>query len=161
MIEKFAKENNVWIDDVDSTMQANFGEQIGQGGESVVYEGEDGTVVKSIGADYYNGDIQLLLDRILIHNYLFPETALTDIGFGRDSLGNIRVIAAQKFIKGSEPSREEIVEYAKNRGFKTEDGNTYYYKGIKISDLNQLNLIKAENGQLFVIDNELSFVTNE
>ena len=37
------------------------------------------------------------------------------------------------------------------------DGNTYYYKGIKINDLNPLNVLKTPNEGYAVIDAELRF----
>lgn len=156
-LEDWARENNLWIDNLDNTLETNFGHSINSGGEATVYLGEDGTVVKSISLDYYNGDPQKALDRILLHNYLFGDiTKLSDIGFGRDSDGTFKIIVAQPYINGTFATHEEILDYAKKRGFITEDGNTYY-KGIKINDLNPLNVLKTPNEGYAVVDAELRF----
>ena len=138
-------------------LEANFGKPVGGGGEAVVYRSDDRTVVKSIGLDYYGDDVQLAIDRILIHNFLFPNTALTDIGFGRGSDGTFRIIAAQPFVKGIPATREEIVGYAKVRGFQTDDNNIYRFNGFIVNDLNELNVIKTKEGNFAVIDAELRF----
>lgn len=95
---------------------------------------------------------------ILIHNHLFGDiTKLSDIGFGQDSDGTFKIIVAQPYINGTFATHEEILDYAKKRGFITEDGNTYYYKGIKINDLNPLNVLKTPNEGYAVVDAELRF----
>ena len=138
-----------------------FDEPFEGGGEAVVYLADGGTnVVKSIHLGYYDNDPQLALDRILIHNYLFPNTALTDIGFGRDSDGTFKIFVSQPYIKGKAAKREEIIQYAKDRGFTTTDNNVYYYDGIRINDLNELNVIKTQDGAFAVIDAELRFSTD-
>ena len=160
IIEKWAKDNNLWVDNIDAVLEDNFGSPINSGGEAIVYLGNDGkTVVKLISLDYYNNDVQEDLDRILIHNYLFGrEARLSDIGFGRDKDGTFKILVEQPYIEGEFATHEEIVEYAKERGFSTEDGNVYYYNGIKINDLNSLNVIKMLNGGFAVIDAELRLV---
>lgn len=52
--------------------------------------------------DNYTHYIQpiLALDRISIHNALFPETELHVLGFGRLKDGAFQVIAEQPYIKG-------------------------------------------------------------
>ena len=139
---------------------ANFGGSIEAGGEATIYLSLDGEhVIKSISLDYYDGEPLLAIDRILIHNYLFPETSLTDIGFGRDADGQFKILAAQRYVKGERAMRDEIVRYALERGFSTTDNNSYHIQGIKISDLNELNVIKGEDGFFHVIDAELRFET--
>ena len=159
IIESWAKENNLWVDNMDATLRDNFGLPYEGGGEAVIYDaGKD--VAKSISLDYYDGDVELALDRILLHNYLFPEAKLTDIGFGKDTDGTFKILVYQPFIAGNPATREEIINYAKNRGFETIDNNIYYFKGIKISDLNEYNVIKTDSGELAVIDAELRFSEN-
>ncbi len=77
-LEKWAKDNNLWVDNLSDVLVDNFGTPIEGGGEAVVYYTGD-SVVNSISLDYYDGDPQLALDRILLHNYLFKDTQLTDI----------------------------------------------------------------------------------
>lgn len=49
------------------------------------------TIIKRIGLDYYILPV-FALDRITLHNTLFPETRLTVLGFGRTTEGDIFVI---------------------------------------------------------------------
>lgn len=159
-LEQWAKENNLWIDNLDAVLNENFGSPFEGGGEAVVYYAGK-NVVKSISLDYYDDNPQLALDRILFHNYLFPDTQLTDIGFGMDTDGTFNMLVSQLYIKGTAADRDEILQYAEDRGFNTTDGNAYYFKGIKINDLNELNVIKDSNGILRVIDAQIGFLTQE
>ena len=57
---------------------------VDNGTESVVFFDINGRAVyKLISLKHYNV-LSLALDRIIIHNALFPETALVVLGFGRD-----------------------------------------------------------------------------
>ena len=155
-LEKWAKENNLWVDSLSDVLEDNFGTPIEGGGEAVVYDAGE-NVVKSISLDYYDGNPQAALDRILLHNYLFPDTQLTDIGFGRDSDDTFKILVSQPYIKGRAATRDEIIKYAKDRGFYTTDNNSYYFRNIRINDLNELNVIIGNDGIPRVIDAELRF----
>ena len=155
-LEKWAKENNLWVDSLSDVLEDNFGTPIEGGGEAVVYDAGK-NVVKSISLDYYDGNPQAALDRILLHNYLFPDTQLTDIGFGRDSDGTFKILVSQPYIKGRAATRDEIIKYAKDRGFYTTDNNSYYFRNIRINDLNELNVIISNDGIPRIIDAELRF----
>ena len=72
-------------------------------------------------------------------------------------LNQASALESVTYINGTFATHEEILDYAKKRGFITEDGNTYYYKGIKINDLNPLNVLKTPNEGYAVIDAELRF----
>ena len=83
VIEQWAKTACCWVDSVDKAFEQTFGEQLTEGGEAHVYENGN-TIIKRISLDYYILP-ELDLDRITLHNTLFPETRLVVLGFGRTS----------------------------------------------------------------------------
>ena len=159
-LKKLAKEQGLWIDNLDAVLEDNFGAPINMGGEAIIYKGKDGTVVKSLSLDYYEGNPIEALERIIIHNHFFPETALTDIGFGQDADGTFKIIVAQPYIENAESATHaEIQQYiTQELGFTTKDGNVYYGHGVKLNDLNPKNVLKKVdangNTHYFVIDLE-------
>ena len=71
---------------------------IAQGAEAKVYYREgDMSVVKERASIY--STTQKALDAIVLHNYLFPETAMYVIGFTRDNEGLLRIILTQPYIR--------------------------------------------------------------
>ena len=160
-IEQWAKAVGIWIDDVDDSFTNVLGEHIAEGGEAVVYD-HGATLIKSIGLDYFIEPI-LALDRISLHNAYFPETTLTVLGFGRDTEGNFKIVVEQPFIKGNRMSDEEIAEYMKNMGFELRNPRnwTYATPEIYLSDLHDENVIRSENGNVFVIDCDIRINTPE
>lgn len=155
-----AKEQGHWVDNLDAVLEDNFGTPVNMGGEAIIYKGKNDTVVKSLSLDYYEGNPIEALERIIIHNHFFPETALTDIGFGQNVDGTFKIIVAQPYVKGAtSATHEEIQQYiTQELGFATKDGNVYYGHGVKLNDLNPKNVLKKvdENGDIhyFVIDLE-------
>ena len=57
---------------MENVFQHTFGEELAEGGEAHVYDNGN-TIIKRIGLDYYILP-ELALDRITLHNSLFPET---------------------------------------------------------------------------------------
>lgn len=151
-IEQWARAVNCWTDDVTNILSKNLGNEIAQGGEAKVYD-HGSSLIKSIGLDYYIQPI-LALDRISLHNTLFPETKLYVLGFGRDSIGDFQIIVEQPFIIGNHASEYEIESYAKQLGFELRNpvNWTYANDDIYLSDLHDENVIKSIRGNIFVID---------
>ena len=75
------------------------------------------TIIKRIGLDYYVLPM-LALDRITLHNALFPETRLNVLGFGRTIEGDFQIIVQQPFIHGTSLTDDEIRDYVESLGFK-------------------------------------------
>lgn len=152
VIEKWARKAGCWVDNVDKVFEQSFGKQLAEGGEAHVYDNGN-TIIKRIGLDYYILP-ELALDRITLHNALFPETRLIVLGFGRTVDGNFQVIVQQPFIHGSALSDDEIREYAESIGFRVINLRnwTYANSDIYLSDLHDENVIKSPQGNIFVID---------
>lgn len=158
-IEQWARLVGVWLDDVDLFLSHVFGEEISEGGEAKVYD-NGVSVVKSIGLDYYIQPI-FALDRISLHNAYFPETAMRVIGFGRDSIGDFKIIVEQPFIEGNPMTEDEIVTFIESLGFKLMNPKNWTYStpDIYLSDMHDENLIISKTGVVFVIDCDIRINT--
>ncbi len=159
VIENFAKAVGCWVDDVDKAFEQTFGEQLAEGGEAHVYDNGN-TIIKRIGLDYYVLP-ELALDRITLHNTLFPETRLTVLGFGKTIEGDFQIIVQQPFIHGTFLTDEEIRSYVESLGFKLINPRnwTYATPSIYLSDMHDENLIKSPRGNIFVIDCDIRINT--
>lgn len=156
-IEEWSKQDGCWYDNADRQLQEQYGKPIAEGGEAVVYfDPSTGKAVKSIRLDYYVSP-QLALDRITLHNTLFPNTALDVLGFGRDSDGNFCIIAEQPFVKGERMTEKEIQEYVEKLGFRLTEPRSWTYSNgdIYLSDLHDENVIRTPEGNIAVIDADI------
>ena len=114
------------------------------------------TVVKNISLNHY-GTPKALMERILIHNMAFPDTAMTMRKLGTADTG-MSIIVEQPLIidSGIAPSMQEIEDYMISQGFTHTKGqgvNAEYSKGnYVVSDIRPENVIKQPDGTLAVID---------
>lgn len=161
-LESWAKRKGIWIDNTPLYLEKKYGDVYAEGGKAYVYLSPDGTkVVKEIGLDYYI-EPQLLLDRIVLHNYLFPESKLTVTNFGKNDDGKFVVIAEQPFIQGEYVSQDEIKDFMESMGFEpyNKRGTEFINKdkGIIVNDLHDENVIKTPNSYI-VIDADIRLNT--
>ena len=142
-IERWARTIGCWIDNVDVVFNQLFGEQLAEGGEAHVYDNGP-ALVKRIGLDYYVLPM-LALDRITLHNTLFPSTKMTVFGFGKTTAGDFQILVQQQFIHGTSVTEPEIQAYAQSLGFQLINPRnwTYATPDIYLSDLHDENLIKT------------------
>lgn len=160
IIERWAKSIGCWIEEVDNALQSVLGTKIAEGGEARVYD-HGASLVKSIGLDYFVQPI-FALDRITLHNTCFPETSLFVLGFGRTD-GEFKVIVEQPYVTGAHVPNSEIAIYAQNMGFKQINPRnwTYATPEIYLSDLHDENVIRSEEGNIFVVDCDIRINTPE
>lgn len=159
-LEKFAKEQGKWADDVDTKLEKKYGDRIGHGSEAWVYRKDKDTVIKSRSITGYN-TVSDALRSIELHNSLFPETAMKVVGFGNGD-GEFSIIIEQPFIEGAYASQEEIDSFVKERFNAEKDpsviGNTSYKTDdYLLQDLKPQNvLVRIVNGekQYNVIDGD-------
>ena len=116
VIEQWAKVAGCWVANIEKAFEHTFGEQLAEGGEAHIYDNGN-TIIKRIGLDYYILP-ELALDRITLHNALFPEARMTVLGFGRTAADDFQIIVQQPFIHGSSLSDAEICNYVESLGFK-------------------------------------------
>jgi len=160
-IERWARAVGCWTECVDELLPKMLGEQIAEGGEAKVYD-HGATLIKSIGLDYFIQPI-LALDRISLHNVYFPETQLSVIGFGRDAEGAFKIIVEQPFIVGSHVSDDEIAGYMAGMGFELKNARNWTYASpdIYLSDMHDENVLRSEEGNIFVVDCDIRINTPE
>ena len=155
IIENWAKATGIWHNNLDTIKEKVL---FAQGGEAKVFAKDgDRNVTKILSTEYFITP-QLALDRITLHNTLFPEAPLEVKGFGRDSQGNFQFLVEQPFIQGEPASQKEIDEFIEKAGFtksKKDRGNTFITDNLYISDLHDENVIKTPKGNLVVIDADL------
>ena len=84
MIEQWAKAAELWVENSEQILTDAFGPMIAQGAEAKVYYREGDTSVVKERTSIYS-TTQKALDAIVLHNSLFPETAMRVIAFTRDS----------------------------------------------------------------------------
>ena len=161
IIESWAKAKGIWHDNLD-TIEGK--ELFAEGGEAKVFANDgDTNVIKILSTTYFITP-QFALDRITLHNTLFPEAALKITGFGRNSKGEFQFLVEQPFIQGTYATQAEIDKFITKAGFtkSTKDkGNTFITDDLYISDLHDENVIKTPNGNLIVIDADIRLNTPE
>lgn len=155
LIEDWAKRRGVWFDNAEEYLQ-KISQIRDDGTESAVFfDIANQLVRKLISLKYYNV-VRLALDRLIIHNALFPTSSLKVLGFGRDSLHRFVIVVEQPYVRGRGVTEDERLEFMTSMGF--EDAGMDYgmhlnYKTdtLYIGDLNEFNVLKGEKG-IQVID---------
>lgn len=171
-LEAWAKANDLWLNNYTdeegnkaNTLEDLLHSQWGffaQGSEAEVFMYDDTHVLKSINLSHSNDNVAKFLDRIMLFNKMFPETALEIVGFGRDSLGQLRVIAVQNTIRGKELTEEQLNDF--HSKYKFEKEGAWFKVGngnALITDLSPSNIIVDSKGNYFVIDVDVVYNTPE
>jgi hypothetical protein len=155
-IEDYARERGIWVDNTLKTFNGLYGERLGSGQEAIVWRKDDNTVIKSSNTLQYE-DLQLFLDRLVLHNTLFPASAQKLVGFGTDKNGDFEVIIEQPFIpEAEEATPEEIKDYLTKLGFEQYlgfgGGERYKTSEVLLNDAAPRNFVKTEDGNIIPID---------
>lgn len=158
----WAERDGCWSDTPDGDQVTAGRRFLTSGSEAFVYKGErDSRVWKTIAPTHYK-TVQQLLDRITIHNAVFPETAMRVEGFGvkedaYDHYGFV-VVVSQPWVTGTAPTQEEIDEGMRRRGFtEPEESGGFGFllspSGMTLlNDIHDLNSVKTPQGWLAVFD---------
>ena len=103
------------------------------------------------------GSIIQLLNKVLLHNLLFSETAYTFHAFTGFSGSSIMPIFKQSLIKDAMPATAiEIATYMAALGFSSTPTNGRFTNGeFEVWDLLPRNVLKDSEGDIFVIDAEI------
>jgi hypothetical protein len=143
LIEKWARSTNLWEDSSEQILTEEFGPIIAQGAEAKVYYGDGNTSVVKERASIYS-TTQKALDAIVLHNYLFPETAMKVIGFTRDGDGLFRIVLTQPFIRCLRlATKEEIDNMVVAKGFHDNwqgQGVNYISERLSLEDMHPANV---------------------
>lgn len=155
-IEQWAKAAQLWVEDSDVILLRNYGPMIAQGAEAKVYYRTGDTSVVKERASIYS-TTQKSLDAIVLHNYLFPETAMNVIGFTRDSDSLFRIILTQPYVRCQRlATKEEIDEMVAAKGFHDNwygQGVNYASDRMALEDMHPANVfIDDVTGKPICID---------
>lgn len=152
-----------------------LGEEAGNGTEAIVWANpENKSVIKAVSYDM-EGSIGNLIDKIVVHNTIFPETRIKVLGVSKLSDGTNTLVVEQPFIdydNSRTMSREEIVSFMETKGFtttSTEEFPEFSNGRYTIADLHEGNIGLTKGGNIAVIDffadikrgNEVSKVVDE
>ena len=161
-IEQWAKAANLWEDDSENILTAEFGPMIAQGAEAKVYYSDGNTSVIKERTSIYS-TWQKALDAIALHNYLFPETAMKVIGFTRDGDGLMRIVLTQPYVNCLRlATKEEIDDLVAAKGFhdnRDGQGVNYISDRLVLEDMHPANVfIDVVTGKPICIDCIVKFV---
>lgn len=104
--------------------------------------------------------INEFIDRVNAHNQFQPKDKYTPIGFAYDEKGDFCIVMEQPYLKGTQPTREEITKYLTDHGFKldmiqisADEVDLGWTNGeFDLWDAEPRNVIKDENGDLHFFD---------
>ena len=143
LIEQWARAANLWEDNSEQILTAEFGPMIAQGAEAKVYYRDGDTSVVKERTSIYS-TTQKALDAIVLHNYLFPETAMKVIGFTRDSDGLMRIVLTQPYVNCMRlATKEEIDEMVAAKGFHDNwngQGVNFISNRLALEDMHPANV---------------------
>ena len=161
-IEQWAKAANLWEDDSEHILTAEFGPKIAQGAEAKVYYRDGNTSVVKERTSIYS-TWQKALDAIALHNYLFPETAMKVIGFTRDSDNLMRIVLTQPYVNCLRlATKQEIDDMVAAKGFRDNwngEGVNYISDRLALEDMHPANVfIDTVTSKPICIDCIVKFV---
>ena len=143
LIEQWAKAANLWEENSEQILIAEFGPMIAQGAEAKVYYKEGNTSVVKERTSIYS-TWQKALDAIVLHNCLFPETAMKVIGFTRDTDGLMRIVLTQPYVTCLRlATKDEIDEMVIAKGFSDNcngQGVNYISDRLVLEDMHPANV---------------------
>ena len=145
-IKLLASEQNVWI----TKSEEHF--YLAEGAEQKVYLTEDGNfVLKFNDSIFYTSWIDYFLS-LTLHNYFFPQTAYTLIGFYQEE-NRLYAVVKQPFVFIQKETDLEIIkEFLLSNGFTHKKNNDYFndYLGIILEDLHEENVLTNQDNLFFI-----------
>jgi hypothetical protein len=103
-----------------------------------------------------------LLNQAKAHNQLFPETRYDLVGFtgfenGKNRAPYIEVILKQDLVKEAiQASAQEIIGFMRSLNFVRITDTSFSNSQYTVSDLYPRNVLKDNNGIIYVVDNNIS-----
>ena len=150
--EHFAKSNGLWIP-LDSVF--GLGVPGPSGNENDTYVA-DNTIFK-VNNLFNSGSIIGLLEKVLLHNLLFPNTAYNLFGFTGYDGRSVMPILRQNRVPNARPATQVMIDtYMAALGFTKTDREGRYTNGTyEAWDLLPRNVLIDDDGDLYVVDAEI------
>ncbi|MBR6202597.1 MAG: hypothetical protein IKQ62_06305 [Bacteroidaceae bacterium] len=154
--EVYAKENHLWM-----PMSAVFdlGMPGPSGHENDTYV--SGNNIFKVNNLLNSGGVIPLLERVILHNIIFPDTFYFFIGFTGYDGRSVMPVLRQDLIKDAIPATTvEIDTYMSAIGFtKCSSDGKYQNKDYIVWDVVPRNVLKDKEGDMYVVDAEIKCVS--
>ena len=125
------------------------------GNENDTYVAKD-TVFK-VNNLLNSGSIHNLLDKIILHNLVFPNTAYKLIGFAGYDGRSVMPVLEQERICNAQPATQIMIDtYMSALGFTKENNEGRYANGTYVVwDVVPRNVLVDADGDMYVVDAEI------
>lgn len=150
--EAFAKENGLWLP-MDNVF--DLGAPGPSGNENDTYFSDD--IVYKVNNLLNCGSILRLLDKVKMHNKIFPDTFYQLHAFTGFDGRTIMPILKQDFVKDASPTPQIAIDtYMAALGFNREETVGRYSNAVyTVWDLIPRNVLRDHDGDIFVVDVEI------
>ena len=150
--ESFAKEHGLWIP-IDAVF--DLGTPGPSGNENDTYVSND--IIYKVNNLLNSGSILRLLDKVRMHNEIFPDTYYRLHAFTGFDGRTVMPILKQDLVKNAEPAPQISIDtYMAALGFNHENAVGRYSNGTFIVwDLIPRNVLVDRDGDIFVVDAEI------
>jgi len=154
--EQLAKSNGFWIPMMDVF---NLGVPGPSGNENDTYVAEK--VIYKVNNLLNSGSIVALLRKILMHNFIFPDTAYTFYGFAGFDGRTVQPIIIQPRVADAHPATQVMIDtYMAALGFeKSGIEGRYSNDTYEVWDIVPRNVLVDDEGDIYVVDAEIKRVT--
>ena len=143
LVQQWAEAKQLWFANAEADIELEYGSKIAQGAEAKVYYKQGDTSVIKMRTSIY-ATLGRALESIVLHNALFPETAMKLIGFTRDANELFRSINTQPYISCQRlATKQEIDDMVAIKGFTDNgDGTGVNYIGerLHLEDMHPANV---------------------
>jgi len=116
-----------------------------------------GTNIYKVNNLLNSGGIIKLLDKVLFHNLLFPNTAYKLHGFAGYDGRSIMPVLIQRRIRNAQPATQIMIDtYMSALGFTKENDEGRYSNGTYLVwDVVPRNVLVDADGDMYVVDAEI------
>ena len=150
--EQYAKSVGMWIS-MDKVF--DLGELGPSGNENDTYV--SGTIIYKVNNLLNSGGIVKLLDKVLLHNLIFPNTAYILHGFAGYDKRSVMPVLMQRRIRNAQPATQIMIDtYMSALGFSKENDEGRYSNGTYVVwDVVPRNVLVDADGDMYVVDAEI------
>ena len=150
--EQYAKSVGMWIP-MDKVF--DLGEPGPSGNENDTYV--SGTIIYKVNNLLNSGGIVKLLEKVLLHNLIFPNTAYILHGFAGYDKRSVMPVLIQRRIRNAQPATQIMIDtYMSALGFTKENDEGRYSNGTYVVwDVVPRNVLVDADGDMYVVDAEI------
>lgn len=150
LAEELARELELWMPFQETD---NLGVPMPSGVENTVYYNSSEDMMYKMNNLMTSRSVLRLLQRLNIHNSLFPQTAYELVGFTGFGRGSIYPILRQQYVPNATyATHGEILDYMESLGFAPIGEAAFANGTIEVRDLRPRNVLKTPSGSIFVVD---------